>query len=168
MERSIRRIEAAAQEAPANAGDFVPTTGSTVALGDWLLSRPPARGQLGPIRAPVELVVVDDDLGFRYPPSSPTDVVEQDLRAAGVPLGKGGSRIVLAFAEPRASKGRAGFGESSLKSIRAASDDAAAIVLFGHPRLVDQMPDGPPVVLAWHRQRLMQHAAARWLRQQLS
>ena len=168
MERSIRRIETAAQEAPADAGDFVPSTGSTVALGDWLLSRPPARGQLGPIRAPVELVVVDDDLGFKYPPSSPPDVIEQDLRAAGVALGKGGSRIVLAFAEPRASKGRAGFGESSLKSIRAASDEAAAIVVFGHPRLVDQMPDGPPVVLAWHRQRLMQHAVARWLRERLT
>ena len=167
IEQSVRRIEAAAREAPADAGDFVPTTGSTLALGDWLLSRAPARGQLGPIRTPLELVVVDDDLGMKYPPSSPSDLVEQDLRAAGVPLGRGGSRIVLAFAEPRASKGRADFGESSLAAIRAAAPESAAIVVFGHPRLIDQMPEGPPVVLAWHRQRLMQHAVARWLRERL-
>ena len=168
VEHSIRRIDAAAHGAPADAGDFVPSTGSTLALGDWLLSSAPARGQLGPIRTPIELVVVDDDLGFKYPPSSPSDVVAEDLRSMGIPLGSGGSRIVLAFAEPRASKGRAGFGESSLTAIRAASGPAAAIVVFGHPRLVEQMPEGAPVVLAWHRQRLMQHAVARWLRERLA
>jgi hypothetical protein len=41
---------------------------------------------------------------------------------------------------------------------------AALVVLFGHPRLVTQIPGSAPVLVAWHGQALMQRAAARWLR----
>ncbi|HEX9892782.1 MAG TPA: glycoside hydrolase family 3 N-terminal domain-containing protein [Gemmatimonadales bacterium] len=167
LDESIRRVEHAAGLAPANAGDFIPTSSSAVALGDWLLSLPAAREPVGPLRTPLELVVVDDDLGGKYPPSSPSNLVEQQLRGAGISLGPGGSRVVLAFAEPRASKGRAGFSDASLATLRAAAPHSAAIVLFGHPRLIAQMPHGPPVLLAWHRQGLMQAAAARWLRERV-
>jgi hypothetical protein len=37
------------------------------------------------------------------------------------------------------------------------------VVLFGHPRLAAELPEAMPVALAWHRQRLMQAAVARWL-----
>jgi hypothetical protein len=36
-------------------------------------------------------------------------------------------------------------------------------VLFGHPRLIAEIPGQAPVLVAWHRQRLMQEAVARWL-----
>ena len=116
---------------------------------------------LGNFTAPLELITVDDDLGGPYPPG-PSDCLSQALDAAGVPLGPGGSRMALVFAEPRAWKGRAGLGDAS----RAALGQAGAldlIVLFGHPRLTAELPRGVPVLVAWHRQRLMQHAVARWL-----
>jgi hypothetical protein len=44
---------------------------------------------------------------------------------------------------------------------------ADLIVLFGHPRLLEELPSNAPVLLAWHRQRLMQEAVARWLGRRL-
>jgi hypothetical protein len=85
-----------------------------------------------------------------------------------VPLAAGGSRIVLVLAEPRASKGRAGLGDRTKAALQAALPATRLIVLFGHPRLLEEIPAGPPVLLAWHRQGLMQEAAARWLKERLS
>jgi hypothetical protein len=80
----------------------------------------------------------------------------------------GGSRVALVFAEPRAWKGRAGLGEASLEALASHAPDAELIVVFGHPRMMDQLPSDAPVLLAWHRQRLLQEAVARWLRARLS
>jgi hypothetical protein len=49
-------------------------------------------------------VTIDDDVGGPYLPS-PGDYLARRLDERGL-LGLGGSRIVLAFAEPRAWKGR--------------------------------------------------------------
>ncbi|MEZ4587367.1 MAG: hypothetical protein R2909_13305 [Gemmatimonadales bacterium] len=114
------------------------------------------------LRAPLELIVVDDDLDGAYPPG-PSDWTARALERAGVPLGPGGSRILLAFAEPRASKGRAGFSASARERLEREARDADLIVLFAHERLRDQLPPASPVVVAWHRQRLMQEAVADWL-----
>jgi hypothetical protein len=76
--------------------------------------------------------------------------------------------VVLVFAEPRAWKGRAGFSDASREALANHASDADLIVLFGHPRLVDRLPSEAPVLLAWHRQRLMQEAVARWLRARIS
>jgi len=105
---------------------------------------------------------VDDDLGGPYAPV-PGDTVAATLTALGVPLGSGGSRVVLAFAEPRAWKGRAGFGEASRAALKELVPGSDLTVLFGHPRLVGEIPGDGPVLVAWHRQRLMQSAAGRWL-----
>jgi hypothetical protein len=40
---------------------------------------------------------------------------------------------------------------------------ADLVVLFGHPRLAADVPGDRPVLLAWHRQRLMQEAVGRWM-----
>ncbi len=141
----------------------------SVSIADRLLAQGPVRGAAGAhsraplprLTAPLELIVVDDDQGGAWP-ASPNDYVERALRSAGVPLGPGGSRVVLAFAEPRASKGRAGFGPASLGALRAYAESDAVIV-FGHPRLAAEVPGSAPLLVAWHRQRLMQEAAARWL-----
>jgi hypothetical protein len=168
LESSIARLEAAASGAETDAGDFVASHGSAPALADWLLSRPLARGAGPRFSAPLELVVLDDDLEGKYPPSTRSDILEEELRGAGVPLASGGSRIVVVLAEPRASKGRAGLGSKVKESLRASAPDARLVMVFGHPRLVAEIPEGPPVLLAWHRQGLMQAAAARWLRERLS
>lgn len=114
------------------------------------------------LRGPVELLVADDDLDGAFPPS-PSDYCARALREAGVTLGAGGSRILLAFAEPRASKGRAGFGPRCRAMFEGPGREADLAVLFGHPRLAATLPPGVPVLQAWHRQRLMQEAVARWV-----
>jgi hypothetical protein len=80
-----------------------------------------------------------------------------------MPVGPGGSRVLLAFAEPRASKGRVGFSLANRARLEAEGAGAELIVVFGHPRLAADLPPGVPVLVAWHRQRLMQEAVARWL-----
>jgi hypothetical protein len=75
--------------------------------------------------------------------------------------------VIMIFAEPRAWKGRSGLGPSSREALTHHAATADLMVLFGHPRLVDELPRQPPVLLAWHRQRLMQEAVARWLSQRL-
>ena len=94
------------------------------------------------------------------PPTGPHRSLGEEL----VGRYSGGSRVVLAFAEPRAWKGRSGFSAASLESIADRAAGADLIVLFGHPRLLPELPGELPVLLAWHRQRLMQEAVGRWLR----
>lgn len=136
--------------------------GEAAAIADRLLDRGLLRGQPPEFTTPLDIVIIDDDQGGAWP-ASPNNYVTHVLQDAHVAVGPGGSRIVLAFAEPRASKGRAGFGAESLELLEAYAREAAAVILFGHPRLGAQVPRGAPLVVAWHRQRLMQEAAARWI-----
>lgn len=135
---------------------------SADALADALLAQGMLRGGAPTLRGPLDLVVVDDDLGGPYPPG-PSDWVHQVLGANRIGRYDGGSRVVLAFAEPRAWKGRSGFGATSRDALANAVPGADLIVLFGHPRLLQELPTDAPVLLAWHRQRLMQEAVGRWL-----
>jgi len=150
-------LERASQPAPPP-GELPDTT----ALADRLVAAGLRRGAPPVLRAPLELLVVDDDVGGPYP-ASPSDWVALGLAESGIRLGPGGSRVVLAFAEPRAWKGRGGFGAQSLETLAAAAPSADLVVLFAHPRHAADVPHGPRLLLAWHRQRLMQEAVARWL-----
>lgn len=149
--------------APVERGPF----DSADALADALLGQGMIRGAPPKLEAPVDLLVVDDDLGGPYPPG-PSDWTLQALGDELVGRYAGGSRVVLAFVEPRAWKGRSGFSASSLGMLADRAADADLVVLFGHPRLLPQLPGDAPVLLAWHRQRLMQEAVARWLRGRLT
>lgn len=165
LAEALARADALLQRAVASPPtDAHPDPGSTaMEIADRLLHAGGLRGVPPAIlRGPIEVEVVDDDLGGRWP-AGPGDLVERALRAAGTPLGPGGDRIVLAFAEPRASKGRAGFSAENLRRLADLSGTAQLVVLFGHPRLAAEIPGEVPVLLAWHRQRLMQEAAARWI-----
>jgi len=135
---------------------------SADALADALLAQGMLRGGAPTLRGPLDLVVVDDDLGGPYPPG-PSDWVHQVLGANRIGRYDGGSRVVLAFAEPRAWKGRSGFSAASRDALANAVPGADLIVLLGHPRLLPELPTDAPVLLAWHRQRLMQEAVGRWL-----
>ena len=158
---ALGRIE----RALASLGDEPGLTTPTLAVDEVaraLLGLPLARGTAPSLHAPIELVIVDDDLGGPYP-ASITSAVRDGLIRLGVPLGEGGSKVVLVFAEPRAWKGRSGLGTEARALLDAHTATAALVVLFGHPRLVAEVPEGPPVLVAWHRQRLMQGAVANWL-----
>ena len=127
-----------------------------------LIARGLIRGAAPGLREPLELVVIDDDVGGPYPPS-PADWVQRELESLGIRLGTGGSRVVLVLAEPRAWKGRGGLGEASRARLAAAVQGAELTVLFAHPRVTAEVPGPGPLLLAWHRQRPLQDAAARWI-----
>jgi beta-glucosidase-like glycosyl hydrolase len=163
VEAAIGRYEVALHAASqAERPEQPPESGGAIALSDWLLSQPLLRGSAPTLRAPIELVIVDDDLGTPWP-VSPSTWVRDALAERRIPLGPGGSRVVLAFAEPRAAKGRAGFSAENAARLAREGEGAALLVLFGHPRLLSAVPAGPPVLHAWHRQRLMQEGVARWI-----
>lgn len=119
------------------------------------------------LRTPLELEIVDDDVGgpYRIPPR---DVFQQSLEAAGVPFRSGGTRIVLVYSEPRSWKGRASLGPESLEALARTAPGAALVVHFAPPRFASQIPGSAPVLGAWHGMPLMQRAAARWLLEHLS
>jgi beta-glucosidase-like glycosyl hydrolase len=134
---------------------------SAAHVADALLDRGLARGTVRRLAGPLDVVVVDDDLGGPYPPS-PSGFVADELGARGL-TGAGRTPVVLAFAEPRAWKGRSGFGPEARAALARHAPAAGLVVLFGHPRLIAEIPEGPPVLVAWHRQKLMQDAVARWV-----
>jgi len=148
-------------------GSGLEETGSSPAVADWLLGWGLVRGAEPRFRAPLDLVLIDDDLGERYPPSSSAGLLAESLLAGGVTLGPGGSTVAVVLCEPRASKGRAGLSERNAAALGAAARVADLVLVFGHPRIAAGIPGSAPVLLAWHRQRLMQEAAARWLRGRL-
>jgi beta-glucosidase-like glycosyl hydrolase len=163
LEESLRRYERALAAAtgptpPVSRGPYE----SADALADALLQKGLVRGSPPVLVGPLDIVVVDDDIGGPYPPSA-SDYVHRALGPDLTGRYSGGSRVVLVFAEPRAWKGRSGFGAGSREALAHHSTGADLIVLFGHPRLLSELPAKPAVLLAWHRQRLMQEAVARWL-----
>ena len=167
IEQALRRYERAVAAAtrptpPVRRGPFDSAGG----LADALLQQGMIRGDAPPLTGPIDLIVVDDDVGGPYPPS-PSDYTATALGPELAGRYTGGSRVVLVLAEPRAWKGRAGFGDASREALASCASDADLLVLFGHPRLVGQLPSAAPVLLAWHRQRLMQEAVARWIRARL-
>jgi len=167
LERALERYHHALSRAtaptpPVTRGPFE----SADALADELLVQGMLRGAPPELTGPLDLIVVDDDLGGPYPPS-PSDWTGRALGPDLVGRYGGGSRVLLVFAEPRAWKGRSGFGESARTALAHSASNADLIVVFGHPRLLEEIPSDAPVLLAWHRQRLMQEAVGRWLRRRL-
>jgi beta-glucosidase-like glycosyl hydrolase len=139
---------------------------SAPALADALLQDAMVRGSAPTLESPLDLTIVDDDVGGPYPPG-PSSYTQDALGPDLIGRYTGGSRVLLVFAEPRAWKGRAGFGPASREALLHHAPTADLIVLFGHPRLVGELPSAAPVLLAWHRQQLMQEAVARWLQSRM-
>jgi beta-glucosidase-like glycosyl hydrolase len=163
LEQSLVRYEralaaATAPTPPVTRGPF----DSADALADTLLRKGMVRGAPPTLVGPLDLVVVDDDVGGPYPPSS-TEYVQRALGPELIGRYSGGSRVVMVFAEPRAWKGRSALAPASREALAHHAAGADLLILFGHPRLLAELPNRSPVLLAWHRQRLMQEAVARWL-----
>ncbi len=162
VEDALGRYARLLARAPQGTGTAAASGDAGRHLADRLIARGLVRGEKLELRQPIDLVVVDDDLGGPYP-ASPSDWTATELTARGIELGPGGSRVVLAFAEPRAWKGRGGFGRVSRDRLLVETPQASLIVLFAHPRLMGEIPSDAPLMHAWHRQRPMQEAVARWI-----
>ena len=161
---ALQRVEALAAWQPPAPSKAAPSeiSGLGQELADRLLLAPPLRGTVPPLRQPLNVTLIDDDIGGPYP-ASPGNWIIRALEDDGVAFGSGGSRIVIAYSEPRAWKGRGGLGHDSLARLQEAAPSADLVLLFGHPRLAAAIPGRAPILIAWHRQRLMQEAVARWL-----
>ena len=161
LARYQRALDRAGDAGPAFSADPAVLTESR-SVARRILERGLLRGSLPDLRGAIDLVVVDDDQDGVHRPG-PNDLVRRDLARHRAPEGHGGRRVILAFAEPRMSKGRSGFGAASREILAQAGPAASLVVLFGHPRLMAEIPGSAPVLVAWHRQPLMQHAVAEWL-----
>jgi beta-glucosidase len=130
------------------------------------------RGQIGVLSPVVDVVIVDDDLGGPYPPPSRDPFLSSlrdcgaDARVVETPSRDGRrSTVVALFGDIRSWKGRPGYSAAARAAIERACAAApdAVIVQFGHPRLAAEIPGAMTCVSAWGGERVMQHAAARWL-----
>ena len=162
LDASLRRYETALFSASQPAAHPPVAHIRSAEIADRLVERGMLRGPRPAFRLPLDLTIIDDDVGGPFPPN-PGVLVPTELAAKGAAVGMGGSRIVLAYAEPRGWKSRAGFSEAAARRLVERAPGADMVVLFGHPRLVESIPGTAPVLVAWHRQRLMQEAVARWL-----
>ena len=177
VQRSIRRrLKWAQWASPPN--EYRRPSGSDVAWGALLADRcvHVVRGAPPPVRGPLEVVVVDDDLGGPYPAPSREPFFDQ-LRADGrsvtrveTPTGDSrGTVIVALFGDVRAWKGRPGYSPAARQAVAAACDAArrqardALVLQFSHPRLAAELGPVAPVVSAWGGDPVMQQAGARWI-----
>jgi hypothetical protein len=71
--------------------------------------------------------------------------------------------VVALYADIKGFKGRPGLSREAQATLGdVVGADGATVVLFGHPRLADQVP-GSRVLGAWGGEPLMQEAAAAYL-----
>jgi beta-glucosidase-like glycosyl hydrolase len=167
-DEALARIGAAAERWGTGADQGPPDLAAHGAFADGVADRVTQmlRGEPPALKAPLALPMVDDDVGGPYL-VGPRDVLESELRKAGVDIGQPATgnvqRVVLVFSEPRSWKGRADLGPASRQALARLVPGASLVMLFGHPRLVKQIPGTVPVLGCWHGMPLMQRAAARWL-----
>ncbi len=185
--RVERMAESSAGEGPAGWGaeeDLRWALETATRSLDWY------RGAAPDVPERIRLVTVDDDVGGPYPPPSrgalarglkergwSVEEVEVAARGGvGPDRGAGSSTlngglnggdrttIVALYADIRAWKGRPGLSKEAVRRLaELGAADARAVALFGHPRLVTEIPGDVPVLCAWGGESLMQQAAARVL-----
>ena len=133
------------------------------------------RGTIHKISSPVEVVLIDDDLGGPYPPPSRDPFFEAlgargfEARRVESPTNDVRSPLVIAlFGDIRGWKGRPGYSEQSRNAVRSAVSAAGEVgretilVQFSHPRLAMTI-EAPNVVCGWGGEAGMQRAVAEWL-----
>jgi beta-glucosidase len=173
IQHSLRRRQKWAQWAsPPN--EYRRASAADVAWGATLADRviQVVRGAPPRVTSPVEIIVVDDDLGGPYPAPS-RDPFLRALSIGGVevkrvekPSGDGRASVVIAlFGDIRSWKGRPGYSPEARKAVDKVIDKApeAIVVQFSHPRLATELKKPTHVVSAWGGETVMQQAAARWL-----
>ena len=179
LERSRRALERFGPDGGGDGPDDGADVREEIALearaGDLALGCVAARGE-GPSAVrdrgrPLRLRVVSDDQGPGAA-GGPGDAFAAELRERGWTVeaegdgggaGRPGQRVVLLEATPRAWKGRAALSETARREVLEAlgEDGTGYLVLFGHPRILDQLGVGG--ACAWSSEAVMERAAARWL-----
>lgn len=167
-----RRLKWAQWASPPN--EYRRASATDVAWGGQIADRviQVVRGAPPRVTPPVEVVVVDDDLGGPYPaPSRDPFFAAMALGGAEVrrvekPSGDARASVVVAlFGDIRSWKGRPGYSEAARKAVDKVVDKApeAVVLQFSHPRLAAELRKPAHVVSAWGGDSVMQQAAARWL-----
>lgn len=167
-----RRLKWAQWASPPN--EYRRASAADVAWGSTLADRviQVVRGAPPRVTSPIEIIVVDDDLGGPYPAPS-RDPFFQTL-LLGTPevkrvekvSGDGRASVVVAlFGDIRSWKGRPGYSAEARKAVDKVIDKApeAVVVQFSHPRLASELKKPKHIVSAWGGEMVMQQAAARWL-----
>jgi hypothetical protein len=173
VQQSIRRrLKWAQWASPPN--EYRRASAADVAWGSQLADRVVhvVRGSPPRTTSPIEVIVVDDDLGGPYPAPS-RDPLFAALTLGGAtaqrvekPSGDGRASVVVAlFGDIRSWKGRPGYSEAARKAVDKVIDKApeAVVIQFSHPRLAAELKKPKHVVSAWGGESVMQQAAARWL-----
>jgi beta-glucosidase-like glycosyl hydrolase len=113
---------------------------------------------------PIDLVQIEDDADGPYPPH-PRAALPAGLQRRGFDIAADGSRMVAVYSDVRAWKARPGLSQAAREAVRSALEAApdATVVLFGHPRLADEIPIAANLLAAWGGESLMQEAVAAWL-----
>jgi len=120
------------------------------------------RGEPPKPRGAVSVEIVDDDAGGPYPLPTRTTFADT-LRAEGVEMRDDGERVVLLFSDVKSWKGHVELSASSRERLAAALARPATVVLFGHPRELEEIPGSGAVLCAWSGDEGMQRAAAQRL-----
>lgn len=165
VENALQRLaRAAARVAGPPTGEWGAEADRRWALDTALRTVHAVRGEPRLPAGPLCLHVVDDDLGGPWPPYS-REALPVGLRAAGRSLGDGGTAVIALFSDIRAWKGTPGISPDARARMRAhlAATPDATVLLFGPPRLADDIPEARHVLAAWGGEALMQEAAVAWL-----
>jgi beta-glucosidase-like glycosyl hydrolase len=87
---------------------------------------------------------------------------KRDVSVADASAEEAKKDLVALFSEVKGWKGRSNLAERSIQSVHDALAKApgAVVVLFGHPRLAEQLPFADNVICAWCGDELMQDAVA--------
>lgn len=167
-----RRLKWAQWASPPN--EYRRPSAADVAWGAQLADRVVrmVRGARPALERPVDVVIVDDDVGGPYPAASREPFLEAlaalgcEPRRVDAPVPAGGRGTIIAlFGEVRAWKGRSGYGDAARDAVtRACAAAPGALVMqFGHPRLIRELAGAAAIATAWGGEAAMQQAAARWL-----
>lgn len=124
----------------------------------------------------LRLHIIDDDRqalahvpAFAAPGTAATDrsrfrgaLEARDAKMLGPEMSGPADEVIAVFSDVRGWKGRAWLAAETVDTVSAvlARAPEALVVLFGHPRLAEQLPLAPHVVCAWNGDPLMQDAAA--------
>ncbi len=167
-----RRLKWAQWSSPPN--EYRKPSGTDVLWGAQLADRviQVVHGAPPSIQAPLDIVIVDDDLGGPYPPPTREPLLDA-LYDAGWkarrleefdPTSRNDSVVAL-FGETRAWKERVGYSDEAIQAVRDACETRpnTTVIQFGHPRLATPLGFARCVVSAWGGEAAMQSAAARWI-----
>jgi hypothetical protein len=167
-----RRLKWAQWSSPPN--EYRRPSGTDVLWGAQLADRVMqlVHGAPPVMKAPLDVVIVDDDLGGPYPPPSREPFLDalfdagwKARRLEEFDPASSNDSVVALFGETRGWKQRVGYSAAALTSVREACEARpnTTVIQFAHPRLASELGFARCVVSAWGGEAAMQSAAARWI-----